>query len=139
MNRTEQKTNATMPHFDEIKNKSEREIIQIFLNRLAGVHTNDSNILNAIYKTADLTGNSDAFISKILIDNGLRADRGAFPDEFLQYIDHASYGQGQGLFAKMNNAYQSLCQFWNDNGHQDNGHYAYMATVELTAQSTATF
>lgn len=46
-------------------------------------------ILSAIQFTADMLGHSDAHVSKILVDMGLRAPRMAFPAEFLRYADQA--------------------------------------------------
>jgi hypothetical protein len=46
-------------------------------------------ILSAIQFTADMIGHSDAHVSKVLVDMGLRAPRMAFPAEFLRYADQA--------------------------------------------------
>lgn len=46
-------------------------------------------ILNAVQSCADATDNSDAYVSKILVDMGLRAPRLAFPGDFLDHIDSA--------------------------------------------------
>ncbi len=46
-------------------------------------------VLSAIQFTADILDYSDAQVSKILVDLGLRAARMAFPAEFLDYADNA--------------------------------------------------
>lgn len=87
-------------------------------------------ILSAIQFTADLTGHSDAHVSKILVDQGLRAPRLSFPADFLHYADQALMrmdwqvgGPSPGL--------QELKAFW-DAGGEDKfagfkGEYGYAA------------
>lgn len=46
-------------------------------------------VLAAIQFTADILGHSDAHVSKVLVDFGLRAPRMAFPAEYLRFADRA--------------------------------------------------
>ncbi|MCK6419206.1 MAG: hypothetical protein L6Q57_09840, partial [Alphaproteobacteria bacterium] len=46
-------------------------------------------ILSAIQFTADMADTSDAQVSKLLVDWGLRAPRLAFPADFLKFTDAA--------------------------------------------------
>lgn len=69
--------------------KCEMDAYVRFMRHLRHVPNNrmDIKILSAIQFTADMTGLSDAHVSKILIDLGLRAPRMAFPSEFLAFVD----------------------------------------------------
>ena len=81
------------PSGDEITaTRSEDKMIHSrFMNHLACVPNSriDIKILSAIQFTADILGYSDAHISKVLVDLGLRASRAAFPATFLDYADNA--------------------------------------------------
>ena len=114
MNNNKNDSIVALPHFDKVKASDEREIIQIFLSAWThGRYADDKqNVLHAIYKTADLTGNSDAFIAKTLVDNGLKAQRDSFPQEFLRHVDYLTLGRDQGVLAHITRSYQSLIQFW---------------------------
>jgi hypothetical protein len=72
-------------------------------------------VLSALQFTADMLDCSDAHVSKLLVDLGLRAPRAAFPAEFLQYADQALLrgdwdigGPSDGLLA--------LKAFWDETG-----------------------
>ena len=82
---------VNLPTFHTVTDRADHEVVQIFhqcfKNALHG--RDDIKILSAIHKTADITGHGDAFIAKILVDNGLKAPRLAFPQDFLDHIDQS--------------------------------------------------
>lgn len=100
---------------------NEKEIIQVFLNGLQ--HTDceiciERRILSAIYRTADLTDNSDAYVAKILAENGLKANRSAFPQDFLAYIDKMVIKPRQFSYFNLSEKLYGLIDLWN-NQHCD--------------------
>ena len=50
---------------------------------------NEVKILASIQYTADMLNCSDAHVSKILVDYGLRAPRQSFPETFLEHVDQS--------------------------------------------------
>jgi len=81
------------PSGDEITaiRSEDKMIYSRFMSHLACVPNSrmDIKILSSIQFTADILGYSDAHVSKILVDLGLRASRTAFPATFLDYADNA--------------------------------------------------
>ncbi len=69
----------------------ENETVGLFMRHLRQVPNSrmDIKILSAIQFTADSMNNSDALVSKTLVDMGLRAPRQAFPAGFLDFIDRS--------------------------------------------------
>ena len=69
----------------------EMEIYVRFMRHLRCVPTSraEVKILSSIQFTSDMLDHSDAHVSKILVDLGLRAPRMAFPADFLEYTDNA--------------------------------------------------
>lgn len=67
----------------------EMEVYARFMRHLRNVPNSrmDVKILAAIEFTADLMDTSDALVSKILVDMGLRGPRRAFPHGFLDFAD----------------------------------------------------
>lgn len=102
------------PVFHAAMDANDREIIQIFLqSHREIIHSREEvKVLAAIHKTADLTGCSDAFISKTLVDFGLRAPRLAFPGDFLDHIDNAMLRSDQAGFSVLNREYKKLINYW---------------------------
>ncbi len=72
-------------------------------------------ILSAIQFTADMMGHSDAHISKVLVDFGLRAPRMAFPADFLKFADAALMRSGWEI-GGASPAMKELKLFWDANG-----------------------
>lgn len=72
------------------------DILNRFMRHLRHVPSSrrDIQILSAIQFTADMLDYSDAHVSKILVDLGLRAPRMAFPADFLRYCDMALMRSG---------------------------------------------
>ena len=81
------------PSGDEITviRSEDMMIYSRFINHLSCVPNSriEIKILSSIQFTADILGYSDAHISKVLVDLGLRASRAAFPATFLDYADGA--------------------------------------------------
>lgn len=76
------------PTADESK-KFEMEIYARFMRHLRHVPNSRPaiKVLSSIQFTADMLDTSDALVSKILVDLGLRAPRKAFPMTFLDFAD----------------------------------------------------
>ncbi|MCB1563042.1 MAG: hypothetical protein KDJ75_05645 [Alphaproteobacteria bacterium] len=70
---------------------AESQIYKRFMGYLPHVQNGriEIKILSAIQFTADMTGYSDAYIAKYLVELGLRAPREAFPADFLRFADRA--------------------------------------------------
>lgn len=68
-------------------------------------------VLSAIQFTADFLGYSDAHVSKVLVDLGLRATRQAFPAEFLNYVD-AALPRGGWEIGGPSQSVQELASYW---------------------------
>ena len=68
---------------------SEMEVYARFMRHLRNVPNSrmEIKILSAIQFTADMLGHSDAHVSKVLVDMGLRSPRMAFPADFLKFAD----------------------------------------------------
>jgi hypothetical protein len=71
------------------KDNLDGQICQKFLRHLRHVPSENASvkILASIQYSADMLGLSDALVSKILVDYGLRAPRESFPSGFLGHID----------------------------------------------------
>ena len=84
---------SSPPHSDEITTmrSEDRTIYKRFMSHLPCVPNTriEIKVLSSIQFTADILGYSDAHISKVLVDLGLRASRAAFPISFLNYADNA--------------------------------------------------
>ena len=76
-------------HFSKMSD--EEAIYKHFMRHLQAVPTSKVSIkvLSSIQFTADFLGYSDAHVTKVLVDLGLRAPREALPAEFLDYTDIA--------------------------------------------------
>jgi hypothetical protein len=70
---------------------AESQICKRFMGYLPHVQNGriEIKILSAIQFAADMTGYSDAYAAKYLVDLGLRAPREAFPADFLHFADCA--------------------------------------------------
>lgn len=93
---------------------AERGIYMAFIRSLReGMRRRmDVRILNAIYQAADLTGHSDAYVSRVLADMGLRASRLAFPGDFLDHVD-ATFLRERPL-GRVPASYVALRQHWGE-------------------------
>lgn len=112
------KSQITLPTFHTAMDRFDHEIIQIFHQnfRLSQPSRDEIKILSSIHKVADITGQSDAFITKILVDHGLRAPRLAFPQDFLDHVDQSYLRSEEGRFSCLSKAYQNLIEVWTEYG-----------------------
>ncbi len=104
----------TLPNVDVLKICDEhREIYLRFMGHIRHVPVSraEIKILSSIQFTADMTDNSDAYISNVLIDMGLRAPRLAFPNAFLDYADKALLRRGWDIGAP-SRALEELSDIW---------------------------
>lgn len=78
-----------------------QEIYSRFMGHLRHVPISrmEIKVLSALQFTADMMDCSDAHVSKVLVDMGLRAPRDAFPMEFLDYMDRAIMRSGWDIGA----------------------------------------
>ena len=84
-----QSNEAELPMPPEIEDAVNMEIYARFMGHLRHVPNSrmEIKILSAIQFTADMIDYTDAQVSKVLVDLGLRASRAAFPADFLKFAD----------------------------------------------------
>lgn len=68
-------------------------------------------VLSSIQFVSDMTGSSEAHVSKVLSDLGLKAPRLAFPEEFLNYVDAAMMREGYEYGAPSHST-KDLVGYW---------------------------
>lgn len=92
-------------------------IFNRFCRHLRMVPTSRASIkvLSAIQFTADFLGYSDAHVTKVLVELGLRTPRMALPQEFLDYVDMA-LPRGGWLVGGPSKAIQDLAGHWRSIG-----------------------
>lgn len=97
--------------------QEEMEIYARFMRHLRHIISgrSDIKILSAIQFTADMMDHSDAHISKVLVDLGLRASRNAFPADFLSYADQ-SLMRSDWAIGGPSKGLKELQQFWLKHG-----------------------
>lgn len=109
--------NVVLPLPPEKAQRQEMDVYIRFMRHLRCVPNSRATIkvLSAIQFTSDFLDCSDAHISKLLVELGLRAPRMAFPAEFLRYADAALMrtgwavgGPSAGLIA--------LKEYWDKTG-----------------------
>lgn len=78
------------------ESRFEMEVYAKFMRHLRHAPSSrmETKILSAVQFTADMMDTSDALVSKILIDLGLRAPRKSFPIAFLDYVDKTTGHSG---------------------------------------------
>lgn len=89
VNTSRRATRIILPCLPESAGKIEREIhLAFFKSFREGPHRRmETRILTAIHRAADVTDNSDAYVSRVLVDMGLMAPRLAYPGDFLDHVD----------------------------------------------------
>ncbi|MCB1538687.1 MAG: hypothetical protein H6865_00110 [Rhodospirillales bacterium] len=82
-----------LPCLPESAGPVERDIYMGFIRALREGPSRrmEVRILTAIHRAADATDNSDAYVSRVLVDLGLMAPRLAFPGDFLDHVDANLY------------------------------------------------
>lgn len=105
---------VVMPDRASTKNKIHHEIVEIFLQRLSdrGFLSQHMKILDAIEKTAQLTGICPINVAFVLVENGLRAGRKAFPQIFLDHVDNVFFGNHSGQHILASAVYAALKDSW---------------------------
>lgn len=91
----------------------EAQICQKFVKHLRHVPSSRMSvkILSSIQYAADILGCSDAHVSKVLVDYGLRAPRGSFPETFLEHVD-ASFMRAPHEIGAASWSYRQLHDHW---------------------------
>lgn len=105
-----------LPCLPEHCGSLERDIYMSFLRayRDGTSRRMEVRILTAIHRAADLTDNSDAYVTRVLVDLGLMAPRLALPGDFLDHID-ATLLRDRPL-GSVPASYLTLAQHWRDIG-----------------------
>ncbi len=83
--------------------------------RLISYNRDEIKILMSIQFVADMTASSEAHVSKVLVDLGLRAPRLAFPAEYLDYVD-AAMVRADSEFGAPSEAMKDLVSYWGSIG-----------------------
>ena len=91
----------------------EMDIYARFMRHLRLIPHNreEIKILISIQFVSDMTASSEAHVSKVLVDSGLRAPRSAFPAEYLEYVDGSMMREGLEYGAPSNGA-KELVSHW---------------------------
>lgn len=105
-------TATILPCLPENAGPTERDIYMTFIRALREGPSRrmEVRIMTAIHRTADGTDNSDAYVSRVLVDMGLMAPRLAFPGDFLDHVD-ATLVRGRPL-RTMPASYTALAHHW---------------------------
>ncbi len=95
----------------------EAQICQKFVKHLRHVPSSRTSvkILSSIQYAADILGCSDAHVSKVLVDYGLRAPRDCFPETFLDHVD-ASFMRAPHEVGAASWSYRQLHDHWTQIG-----------------------
>ena len=116
---TQTKTNKVddiaLPLPPELEDSGEMIVYARFMQHLRCVPNSRMSIkvLSAIQFTADMMDHSDAHISKLLVELGLRGPRMAFPAEFLTFADQSLIRDGWEVGGP-SDALSELQSFWNE-------------------------
>lgn len=83
------RTRIILPCLPESVGANEREIYMAFIKafREGPQRRMETRLLTAIHRAADMTENSDAYVSRVLVDMGLMAPRLACPADFLDHVE----------------------------------------------------
>lgn len=105
-------TPVILPCLPESTGPVERDIYMAFIRALREGPSRriELRVLTAIHRAADHSQNSDAYVSRVLVDMGLMAPRLAFPGDFLDHVD-ASVVRRRPLLS-MPAGYVALLQHW---------------------------
>ncbi|MGB0719729.1 MAG: hypothetical protein ACPGRX_04600 [Bdellovibrionales bacterium] len=88
--------NTELPSPPDMPDTIEGEIYRRFMGHLRHVPSGrvEIKILSAIQFTADMVDYTDAQVSKVLVDQGLRCLRAALPADYLRFADAALMRSG---------------------------------------------
>lgn len=118
-----------LPCLTEHCGRLERDIYMAFIRayREGPSRRMEVRVLTAIHRAADLTDNSDAYVTRVLVDMGLMAPRLALPCDFLDHID-ATLLRARPLMS-VPPGYIALTRHWHDIGDDS---YAVLCAVAGT-------
>ncbi len=122
----------TLPFLEAERAEGEvEEIYSRFIGHLRHVPISrmEIKVLSAIQFTADMMDCSDAHVSKVLVDMGLRAPRSAFPMEFLDYMDRALMRTGWDIGAPSKGMLELQKQWFLHQGTQTNMAFRHVHSV----------
>lgn len=105
-------TRIILPCLPQSASEPVREIYMAFLRafREGPQRRMETRLLTAIHRAADVTENSDAYVSRVLCELGLMAPRLAYPGDFLDHVD-ATMVRDRPLLS-VPPAYLALVQHW---------------------------
>jgi len=88
-NRHRPLTTTVLPHLTDHTDEDRKQIYMAFIHALrTDPHRRmEVRVLCAIHAAADQTDNSDAYVTRVLVDLGLRSPRLALPGDFLDHAD----------------------------------------------------
>lgn len=97
--------------------KMEMEVYVRFMRHLRYVSNSrvEIKILSAIQYVADMLDMQDSEVAKMLVDQGLRASRMAFPALYLEHADF-SFLRGFEALQESNKPLLALYEFWSKTG-----------------------
>lgn len=104
---------------EEMSQQMEMDIYTRFMRHLRIIpHSRaEIKILSAIQFVATMTANSEAHVTKVLVDLGLRAPRFALPASYLDYADSAIVRSDQD-FGAASNHLRDLDKHWAEIGEE---------------------
>ena len=106
-----------LPLPPENKSDYEMEVYARFMRHLRCVPNNraEIKILSSALFAADMMASSDELVAKTLVELGLRAPRGAFPESFLQHFDQSMLREPYEIGAA-SDVYHELAAHWKKHG-----------------------
>ncbi len=115
----------------------EMDVYTRFMRHLRIIpHSRDEiKILSAIQFVATMTANSEAHVTKVLVDLGLRAPRFALPASYLDYADSAIVRSDQD-FGSASNHLKDLDQHWAEIGEKRFPAFQYQYSFEEDKELT---
>lgn len=123
---TRYKNTVVLPYLPDGVGSTEHDIFVAFISALreGPKRRMEVRILTAIHRAADISDNSDAYVSRVLVDMGLLAPRLAFPGDFLDHVD-ATLVRKHPLGGKANASYYALVEHWVDIGDEVHTYVAH--------------
>lgn len=105
-------TQLPLPPLDR-RAEFDMEIYARFMRHLRDIPNSrtEIRILTTIQFVADIMDVQDSLVAKILVDLGLRAPRMAFPEAYLESVDHIIMRQIHDV-GLMSPALKDLCDHW---------------------------